>query len=146
MRDFGWFANKFETHHDIYLPASQCWHMIYTLNLYKKKTSEKKFDVNTTYPRRTRWDFQGVLDETLFLHLEFDINKYLKNWGSYEVLSSIGGFIIVVIIYLLALHGILRCAAMILYANLNFYSIISYLLQPLCFDVSSLSLLYAAFT
>ena len=74
MRDFGWFANKFETHHDVYLPAGQCWHMIYTLNLYTKKpqnkTSENKFNVNTTYPRRSRWDFQRVLDDTLFLHLE----------------------------------------------------------------------------
>ena len=125
MRDFGWFANKFETHHDVYLPAGQCWHMIYTLNLYTKKpqnkTSENKFNVNTTYPRRARWDFQGVLDDTLFLHLEFDMNKYFKNWGSYEVLRKIGGFIIiVVIIYSLALYRILRCAAMILSANFGF--------------------------
>ena len=44
-----------------------------------KKTSRKKFDVNTTVPRRTRWDFRGVFHDSLFLYLEFDMNKYLKN-------------------------------------------------------------------
>ena len=70
---------KFEMHHDIYLPTGQCWHMIYTLDFYTKKTSEKTFDVNTRYPRRARWDFRGVLDDGLFLYLEFDMNKRLKN-------------------------------------------------------------------
>ena len=52
------------------------------------------------------------------------MNKYLKNWGNYEVLWKIGGFIIIVIIIcLFALYGILGCAAMILYANLDFYCI-----------------------
>ena len=72
--------------------------MIYKLNFYlpkktkKQKTKnkklktkktktqcQKKFDVNTTFPRRVRWDFQGVLDDRLFLYLEFDMNKYSKN-------------------------------------------------------------------
>ena len=60
------------------------------------------------------------IDENLFLYLEFDMNKYLKSWGNYEVLWSIEGFVVFIIIYLLALYGILRCAAMILYANLEF--------------------------
>ena len=51
------------------------------------------------------------------------MDKYLKNWGNYEVLWSIGGFVIFIIIYLLVLYGILRCAAMILYANLDFFCI-----------------------
>ena len=45
----------------------------------KKKTSEKKFDVNTRYPRRAQWDFRGALDESLFLYLDLDMNKNLKN-------------------------------------------------------------------
>ena len=93
----------------------------------RRKTSEKKFDVNTRYPRRARWDHQGVLDENSFLYLEFDMNNYLKSWGNYELLWSIAGFVIFIIIYLLVLYGILRCAAMILYANLDFYCIVSYL-------------------
>ena len=69
---------QFETHHDIYLPAGHCWHMIHTLNFYTKKQkqekpSEKKFDVNTRYLRRARWDFRGVLDDSLFLYLELDM-------------------------------------------------------------------------
>ena len=44
-----------------------------------KKTSRKKFDVNTTVPRRARRDFGGVFDGSLFLYLKFDMNKYLKN-------------------------------------------------------------------
>ena len=88
---------KFQTY-VIYLPAGQCWHMIYTLNFYLKKTSEKKFDANTRYPRRARWDFRGVLDDSLFLYLEFGMNKYLKNWGNYEVLRmKLGGFIVTII-------------------------------------------------
>ena len=115
---------NFESHHDLYLPAGQCWHMIYTLNFYKKgkKTSQKKFDVNTRDPRRARWDFQGVLDDSIFLYLDFDMNKYLKNWGNYKVLWKFEGFIIIVIIIYLfiGIYGILRCAAMILCANLAF--------------------------
>ena len=57
--------------------------MIYTLNFYthtqKKKTSEKKFDVNTRYPRRAQWDFRGALEESLFVYLDLDMNKNLKN-------------------------------------------------------------------
>ena len=30
----------------------------------KKKPSEKKFDVNTRYPRRARLDFRGVLNDS----------------------------------------------------------------------------------
>ena len=104
---------NFESHHDLYLPAGQCWHMIHTLNFYKKgkKTSQKKFDVNTRDPRRARWDFQGVLDDSIFLYLDFDMNKYLKNWGNYKVLWKFEGFIIIVIIiYLLAFMG--SCAAL----------------------------------
>ena len=60
-----------------------------------KKTSRKKFDVNTTVSRRARWDFRGVFDGSLFLYLKFDMNKYLKNWGNYEVLRiELGGFIV----------------------------------------------------
>ena len=85
------------------------------------KYREKKIDVNTRYPRLARRDFRGVLDESLFLYLEFDMD--LKNWGNCEVLWSIGGFAIFIIINLLVLYGILRCAAMILYANLDFFCI-----------------------
>ena len=32
-----------------------------------------------------------------FLYLEFDMNKYLKNWGNYEVLRmELGGFIVII--------------------------------------------------
>ena len=32
-----------------------------------------------------------------FLYLEFDMNKYLKNWGNYEVLRmELGGFIVTI--------------------------------------------------
>ena len=72
--------------------------MIYTLNFHKKKPQEKKFDVNTRYPRRARRDFRGLLGEILFLYLEFDMNNYLKNSGNYEVLRiKLGGFIITII-------------------------------------------------
>ena len=111
--NFDYLKMNFETHHDIYLPASQCWHMIYTLNFFikKKEKKQKKFDVNTRDPRRARWDFQGVLDDSIFLYLDFDMNKYLKNWGNYKVLWKFEGFIIIVIIiYLLAFMG--SCAAL----------------------------------
>ena len=94
-----------ETHHDIYLPAGQCWHMIYTLNFYKiknkKKTSQKKFDVNARYPRGAWWDFRGVLDDSLFLYLEFNMNKYWKNWGNYEVLRmKLGDLLLLLLLFL----------------------------------------------
>ena len=84
----------FETHHDIYLPADQCWHMIYTLSFYtKKKKSEKKFIVKTTYLRRARWYFRGVLNDSFFYIYIWNLTriniwrieettKYRKwNWG-----------------------------------------------------------------
>ena len=123
---------KFEAHHDIYLPAGQCWHMIYTLNFYKKKTTTKnknqaKRNLMSTLDIRDVFD--GISEAcsmiVYFLYLEFDMNKYLKNWGNYEVLRiKLGGFIIIIIIIsLLVLYGTLRCAAMILYAHLDFYCI-----------------------
>ena len=62
--------------------------MIYALNFFskKKEKEQKKSGVNTRDPRRARWNFQGVLHDSLFLYLEFDMNKYLKNSGNYEVL------------------------------------------------------------
>ena len=110
--NFDYLKINFETHHDIYLPASQCRHLIYTLIFFiKKNRKQKKFDVNTRDPRRARWDFQGVLDDSIFLYLDFDMNKYLKNWGNYKVLWKFEGFIIIVIIiYLLAFMG--SCAAL----------------------------------
>ena len=86
------------------------------------------------------------------------MNKYLKSWGNYEVLWSIEGFVIFIIIYLLALYGILRCAAMILYANLEFllycfiptiaslfWCIFVYIYIYIYIYIYSTSLLYAAF-
>ena len=103
--NFDYLKINFETHHDIYLPASQCRHLIYTLIFFiKKNRKQKKFDVNTRDPRRARWDFQGVLDDSLFLYLEFDINKYLKTWGNYEVLRMKLGYLL-----LLLLLFIYRC-------------------------------------
>ena len=45
------------------------------------------FDINTVilfrtlceFPRRARREFEGMLNESLFLYLEFDMNKYLQN-------------------------------------------------------------------
>ena len=65
-------------------------------------------------------------------------------------MRKIGGFIIIVIIIcLFALYGILGCAAMILYANLDFYCI-DYFIPTvanffLCIDTYSTSLLCVAF-
>ena len=74
------------------LASVDIWYIQWTFN--KKKTSQKKFDVNSRYPRRARWDFRGVLDDSLFLYLEFDMNKYLKNWGNYEVLQMKLGYLL----------------------------------------------------
>ena len=38
-----------------------------------------RFDGNTRSLTRAQWDFQCVLDYSLFLYLEFNINKYLWN-------------------------------------------------------------------
>ena len=115
---------NFEAHHDIYLPPGQCWHVTYTLNFYLQKSpkqqqqqqqqqqqkQEKKSDVKTRVPRRARWDFWGVLDDSLFfIHLKFDMNKYLKNWGNYEVLRMELGEFIVTIFFIYGSFHVLRC-------------------------------------
>ena len=76
-------------------PASvDIWYIHWIFLLKKKKKKQKKFDVNTRDPRRAGWNFQGVLDDSLFLYLEFDMNKYLKNWGNYEVLRMKLGYLL----------------------------------------------------
>ena len=80
------------------------------------------------YPRRARRDFRGVLDESLFLYMKFKMNKYLRNCGCCHVLQSIEGrgggggwgWFITIIIYLLALHATLRCAAMFFLCEFEF--------------------------
>ena len=138
MRNFGWFENEiWDASLHLFADRPVLTYDTYIEFLFKKKKEAKrKFDVNTRYPRRARRDFPGTLDESLFIYLEFHKNKYLWNWGNHEALRKIGGFvIIVVIIYILVLYGILDCAAMILYVNLDFYCIVSCLLQPVCIDV-----------
>ena len=105
----------FETHHDIYLPACQYWHMIYIyiyihwIRKKTKKTSKKKFDVNTRDPRPAQWDFRGVPDESLFFYLEFDMNSYLNNWDNCEVLRMKFWGFIVTIIFIYGSFLTLRC-------------------------------------
>ena len=43
-----------------------------------KKKSQKKFAVNNRDPRRARWDFRDLLDDSLLLYLKFGMNTYLK--------------------------------------------------------------------
>ena len=50
--------------------------MIYTL-IYSKKQKQKQKEVKRNL--MSTLDFRGVLDESLFLYLDFDMNKYLKN-------------------------------------------------------------------
>ena len=67
--------------------------------IHLKKKKPKKFLVNTRVPRRGRWDFRGALNDSLFLYLEFDMNKYLKNRGNYEVLQIKLGDLLLLFIY-----------------------------------------------
>ena len=74
---------------------------IWYIQSIKKKTSEKNFDVNTRVPRRARWDFRCVLDDSLFLYLEFDLSKYLKNWLNYEVLRmKLGDLLLLLLLFI----------------------------------------------
>ena len=100
MRDFGRSGNEFwdaSWHLFAGRPVLTCH--IYTEFLLKinkqtnkqtKKRSEKRFDVNTRFPRRAWWEFRDVLDEILFLYLQFDMNKYLQNWGNYRYCKVLG--------------------------------------------------------
>ena len=52
------------------------------------------------------------------------MNKYMKNCKNYKVLRiEFGDLLFIIIIILLGLYGTLHCAAMILYANLDFFCI-----------------------
>ena len=109
MRDFGWFENEFR---------DASWHLfagrpvlIYTLNFLLKKKQEKKFDVNTRVPRRARWDFRGVLNDSLFfIYLKFVINKYLKNWGNYKVLRMKLGYLLLLLLLFIYWRFMRSCA------------------------------------
>ena len=89
-------------------------HWIFT---YKKnqnnnnKKQEKKFDVNTRVPRRARWDFRGVLNDSLFfIYLKFVINKYLKNWGNYKVLRMKLGYLLLLLLLFIYWRFMRSCA------------------------------------
>ena len=108
MRDFGWLENEFWDA-SLYLFAGR---PVLTSDIsieFLCKKKQKKFDVNTRVPRRARWDFWGVVDDTLFLYLEFDMNKYLKNWGNYEVLQIELREFIVTIFFIYETFLALRC-------------------------------------
>ena len=92
------------------LASVDIWYIHWTFN--KKKTSQKKFDVNSRYPRRARWDFRGVLDHSLSLYLEFDMNKYLKNWGNYEVLRMKFGDLLLLLLLFIYWRFLGSCPAM----------------------------------
>ena len=74
MRDFGRFENEFLRRIMTFIcrpPSVDIWHIHWTFinkkqktKKKRRKTSEKKFDVNTRYPRRARWDY--VLDEYIW--------------------------------------------------------------------------------
>ena len=64
--------------------------LTYTSNIFSQNSQIKMnegFDINTVilfgtlceFPRRARREFEGMLNESLFLYLEFDMNKYLRN-------------------------------------------------------------------
>ena len=117
---------NFETHHDIYLPAGQCWHMIYTLTfLFKNNKKRKQAKRNLMSTLEIRDVLDGI-SETCSMKVYFYIwtltwiniwrieetTKYCEwNWGIYYYCYY----------YLfIGVYGILCCAAMILYANLAF--------------------------
>ena len=74
MRDFGRFENEFLRRIMTFIcrpPSVDIWYIHWTFinkkqktKKKRRKTSEKKFDVNTRYPRRARWDY--VLDEYIW--------------------------------------------------------------------------------
>ena len=71
---------NFETHHDIYLPVGQCWHMICTLNFYlkiKNKKNKSKEIWNIEELRKLRkyceWN-RGDLLLLLFLFMEVSLH------------------------------------------------------------------------
>ena len=127
---------------------------IWYIQSIKKKTSEKNFDVNTRVPRRARWDFRCVLDDSLFLYLEFDLNKYLKNWLNYEVLRMKLGDLLLLLLLFIYWRFMGSCTTLQwFYTQICFFPVltVSYIHQPVCFDVIlciytySTSLLCAAF-
>ena len=70
------------------------WIFVNTQKSKKQKQREKQVKRNLM----STLDFGGVLDESLFLYLDFDMNKYLKNWGNYKVLQiKLGGFNVAII-------------------------------------------------
>ena len=78
-------------------PASVDIWYIYKFNFYikkKKKTREKKCDVNTRYPRRAQWDFRVVLDDYFYIwtltwpniwRIEERMKYCEWNWGGFIV-------------------------------------------------------------
>ena len=113
VRDFGRLENDFwDASWHLFAGRPVLTYDIYTFNFYKKKkkkTREKKCDVNTRYPRRARWDFRVVLDDYFYIWTLTWLNiwrieermKYCEwNWG--------GGFIVTIIFIYGSFLG-LRC-------------------------------------
>ena len=102
------------------------------------------------HPRRAWRDFQGVLNESLFLYMKFQANKYLRNWGCCEVLRSIGDDLLILWFTCWRFMG--YCAAMFFFCLCEFefslywafYVHDSHVLVCFYLSIHILILLYAA--
>ena len=81
------------------------------------KQTQKKSGVNTRVPRPARWDFRGLLDDSLFLSLEFDMNKYLKKLRS--IATRIGE--IYCYYFFLFMEASLRCGVFVSNFGISLY-------------------------
>ena len=130
MRDFRWFENEFwDASWHLFAGRPVLTYDIFIEFLLKKKKQKNKNKNKTKQAKANLMstvEFRDVLDDSLFSYLEFDMNKYLKNWGNYDVLRiKLGKFIVTIFFYLWKLP----CAAMFLSAFWNF-AVLSILHMP----------------
>ena len=105
MRDFGRFENDFwDASWHLFAARPVLTYDIYIEFLYKKKKKAKR----NLLSKLGIWDMLDGISEAcsmivffLYIYLEFDMNKYLKNWGNYEVLQmKLGDLLLLLLLFI----------------------------------------------
>ena len=146
MRDFGWFKEKmrFETHHEIYLPAGQCWHIWHIHWIFstgkppQKNTQTRNRNLMSTlrYRKRARRYFQGVFGKSLFLYMKSETNEYLRTEDATTYCEVLGDLFLLLFIYWCFMGPCAEVLSCVCYSacfhTISFYGLIFKTLPSLC--------------
>ena len=126
---------RFETHHDIYLPAGHCWYLTYTLDFYLKKSEQKRDLISTL----DLWDVLDGISEGCSMIVYFYIwnLSWVNIFGIEETTKyceKIGG--IYYYYYFLFMEASLCCDVFLCNFGISLYRLFCICINQFCFSVT----------